>query len=186
MSEKNIGSVLVMDDERLVGIFSERDYARKGILQGRKAKSTPVAEVMTSEVITVSPEMSIEDCMRLFNDKRIRHLPVVEGGRVIGLLSIGDIVHAIIREQSVHIQFLEQYISNLFSLPFGARGLEQHFLTLITYGHGLTYRGSLHYRLHVHCLGASAEDRQIRLGFTYGGIVLVGPVVWYRADADLQ
>ncbi len=113
MSEKNIGSVLVMDDERLVGIFSERDYARKGILQGRKAKSTPVAEVMTSEVITVSPEMSIEDCMRLFNDKRIRHLPVVEGGRVIGLLSIGDIVHAIIREQSVHIQFLEQYISGI-------------------------------------------------------------------------
>ncbi len=113
MSEKNIGSVLVMDDERLVGIFSERDYARKGILQGRKAKSTPVAEVMTSEVITVSPEMSIEDCMRLFNDKRIRHLPVVEGGRVIGLLSIGDIVYAIIREQSVHIQFLEQYISGI-------------------------------------------------------------------------
>ncbi len=113
MSEKNIGAVLVMDDERLVGIFSERDYARKGILQGRKAKSTPVMEVMTSGVITVSPEMSIEDCMRLFDDKRIRHLPVVEGGRVIGLLSIGDIVHAIIREQSVHIQFLEQYISGI-------------------------------------------------------------------------
>lgn len=111
MAEKNIGAVLVMDGERLAGIFSERDYARKGIIQGRKAKSTPVTEVMTANVITVTTDMSIEDCMNLFNSKRIRHLPVVEDGKVTGLLSIGDIVHAIIQEQSTHIQFLEQYIS---------------------------------------------------------------------------
>mgnify|MGYP000639840248 CR=1 FL=1 len=113
MADKNIGAVLVMDGEQLVGIFSERDYARKGIIQGRKAKSTPVSEVMTANVITVTPEMSIEDCMQLFNNKRIRHLPVMENGKVVGLLSIGDIVHAIIREQSIHIQFLEQYIAGI-------------------------------------------------------------------------
>jgi CBS domain-containing protein len=113
MAQKNIGAVLVMEGERLVGIFSERDYARRGILQGRESKSTRVSEVMTSNVITVTPDMSIEDCMRLFDNKRIRHLPVVEDGQVAGLLSIGDIVHAIIREQSAHIQFLEQYISGI-------------------------------------------------------------------------
>lgn len=111
MAEKNIGAVLVMDGDRLAGIFSERDYARKGIIQGRKAKSTPVTEVMTANVISVSKDMSIEDCMNLFSSKRIRHLPVLEGGNVVGLLSIGDIVNAIIQEQTTHIQFLEQYIS---------------------------------------------------------------------------
>ncbi|MCW5923591.1 MAG: CBS domain-containing protein [Saprospiraceae bacterium] len=111
MAEKNIGAVLVMEGDRLAGIFSERDYARKGIVQGRKAKSTPVAEVMTANVFTVSPTMDIEDCMQLFSDKKIRHLPVMENGRVVGMLSIGDIVSAIIREQKDHITFLEQYIS---------------------------------------------------------------------------
>ncbi len=111
MAEKNIGAVLVMDGERLAGIFSERDYARKGIIKGRKAKSTPMTEVMTPNVFTVTPDMSIEDCMNLFSQKRIRHLPVLEYGRVIGVLSIGDIVNAIIREQTDRIQYLEQYIS---------------------------------------------------------------------------
>lgn len=111
MAEKNIGAVLVMEGERLAGIFSERDYARKGIIQGRKAKSTPVTEVMTANVFTVTVDMSIEDCMNMFSSKRIRHLPVVEAGQVLGLLSIGDIVNAIIQEQTSHIQFLEQYIS---------------------------------------------------------------------------
>ena len=111
MSEKNIGAVMVMDGERLAGIFSERDYARKGIIQGRKAKSTPVTEVMTHNVFTVTPEMDIEDCMQLFSDKRIRHLPVLSNGEVMGMLSIGDIVSAIMAEQKSHIQFLEQYIS---------------------------------------------------------------------------
>lgn len=111
MAEKNIGAVMVMDGPRLAGIFSERDYARKGIIAGRKAKSTPVSEVMTANVFFVSPEMDIEDCMQLFSDKRIRHLPVVDHGVVVGMLSIGDIVTAIMNEQKSHINFLEQYIS---------------------------------------------------------------------------
>ncbi|MBL7802130.1 MAG: CBS domain-containing protein [Saprospiraceae bacterium] len=112
MAEKNIGAVMVMDGGRLVGIFSERDYARKGIIQGRKAKSTPVTEVMTANVFTVTPEMNIDDCMQLFSDKHIRHLPVVtQQQEVVGMLSIGDIVTAIMREQKEHIHFLEHYIS---------------------------------------------------------------------------
>ncbi len=110
MADKNIGAIMVMEGERLSGIFSERDYARKGIIQGRKAKSTPIREVMISEVITVSPDMDIDDCMQLFIGKHIRHLPVVANGQVMGMLSIGDIVNAIIQEQGEHIKFLEQYI----------------------------------------------------------------------------
>jgi len=111
MADKNIGAIMIMDDDRLVGIFSERDYARKGIIQGRKAKSTALTEVMIHDVITVSPDMDIEDCMNLFIDKYIRHLPVVNDGQVIGMLSIGDIVNAIIKDQLDHINFLEQYIT---------------------------------------------------------------------------
>jgi len=111
MAQNNIGAVMVMEGERLAGIFSERDYARKGIIQGRKAKSTPLTDVMTHNVFTVSPEMDIENCMQLFSDKRIRHLPVLAGTEVMGMLSIGDIVSAIIQEQKQHIEFLEQYIS---------------------------------------------------------------------------
>ena len=111
MADKNIGAIMVMEDDRLVGIFSERDYARKGIIQGRKAKSTPLTEVMIHEVITVTPDMDIDDCMQLFINKFIRHLPVVRGDQVIGMLSIGDIVNAIIKEQLDHIKFLEQYIT---------------------------------------------------------------------------
>lgn len=113
MAAKNIGAVMVMEGDRLVGIFSERDYARKGIIQGRKAKSTPVTEVMTPNVFTVSPTMKIEDCMQLFSDKHIRHLPVVDGTKVVGMLSIGDIVTTIMNEQKMHIDFLEQYISGV-------------------------------------------------------------------------
>jgi CBS domain-containing protein len=111
MAEKNIGAVLVMDGDRLLGIFSERDYARKGIIQGRKAKSTPVTEVMSTNLITVTPEMGIRECMNLMTTKRVRHLPVLEGDTVVGMLSIGDLVNAIIIEQRTHIKFLEQYIS---------------------------------------------------------------------------
>ncbi len=112
MRVENIGAVMIMDGDKLVGIFSERDYARKGIIQGRKAKTTPVNEVMTGNVFTVSPEMSLEDCMQLFSDKHIRHLPVLSDGKVLGMLSIGDIVNAIMMEQKDHIQFLEKYISS--------------------------------------------------------------------------
>jgi CBS domain-containing protein len=111
MSEKGIGAVMVMEGDRLVGIFSERDYARKGIIAGRKAKSTPVTEVMTPNVFTVSPTMDIEDCMTLFSEKRIRHLPVVDNQQVIGMLSIGDIVTAIIQAQDQQIKYLEAYIT---------------------------------------------------------------------------
>lgn len=111
MSEQGIGAVMVMDGDRLIGIFSERDYARKGIIAGRKAKSTPVTEVMTPNVFTVSPSMDIEDCMTLFSEKRIRHLPVVDNQRVIGMLSIGDIVTAIIQAQDQQIKYLEAYIT---------------------------------------------------------------------------
>ena len=112
MAEKNIGAVMVMRGDDLVGIFSERDYARKGIIQGRKAKTTQLNEVMIHDVITVTPEMNIDDCMQLFIGRYIRHLPVVKDGKVIGMLSIGDIVNAIIQEQLDHIKFLEQYISS--------------------------------------------------------------------------
>lgn len=111
MTSKNIGAVLVMDGLHLAGIFSERDYARKGILQGREAKSTPITEVMTANVFTVTPDMNIQDCMELFSEKRIRHLPVKDGEKVLGLLSIGDIVTAIIEQQSTQIEYLEQYIN---------------------------------------------------------------------------
>ena len=112
MTKENVGAVMVVKNEKLVGIFSERDYARKGIIMGRKAKSTPLTEVMTSNVFTVTPDMNMEDCMQLFSDKRIRHLPVVHGSDLLGMLSIGDIVTAIIVEQKEHIQFLEKYISS--------------------------------------------------------------------------
>jgi len=112
MTAENIGAVMIMEGDRLVGIFSERDYARKGIIKGRTAKTTPVTKVMTSNVFTVTPEMSLEDCMQLFSDKHIRHLPVVSDDKVVGMLSIGDIVNAIIVEQKNHIQFLEKYISS--------------------------------------------------------------------------
>lgn len=111
MAEKNIGAVLVMEGDKLVGIFSERDYARKGIVQGRKAKSTPVTEVMTPNVFTVESNMNINDCMKLMSEKKFRHLPVMEENKVVGVLSIGDIVDAIFKEQVSHISYLESYIS---------------------------------------------------------------------------
>ena len=112
MTRENIGAVMILDGDKLIGIFSERDYARKGIIQGRKAKTTPVTEVMTKNVYTITPDNNLEDCMQLFSDKHIRHLPVVSEDKVIGMLSIGDIVSAIITEQKDHIQFLEKYISS--------------------------------------------------------------------------
>jgi CBS domain-containing protein len=111
MAEKNIGAVVVLEDTKLVGIFSERDYARKGILQGRKAKSTPVSEVMTPKVFTVDLSMGINDCLQLMGEKHFRHLPVMSEGALVGVVSVSDIVHAIIREQNSHIQHLEQFIT---------------------------------------------------------------------------
>ena len=112
MSEKKIGAVVVLKDDNLVGIFSERDYARKGIIEGRSAKTTKIEEVMTPKVFTVDKTKSINECMQLFSEKKFRHLPVVDDEKVIGILSIGDIVTSIINDQKDHIDFLEQYIRN--------------------------------------------------------------------------
>jgi CBS domain-containing protein len=111
MAEHAIGSVLVMRGEALVGIATERDYARKVILKGRSSQDTPVADIMSSPVITVSPGEDIRRCMQIVTEKRIRHLPVVEGGNVVGLISIGDLLKWVIREQEQEIEQLQQYIA---------------------------------------------------------------------------
>ena len=111
MSEKNIGALLVVDADRLIGIFSERDYARKVILKGKASKNTPVKEIMSTKILYVGPDQSIEECMALMTDKRIRHLPVLVGDELLGIISIGDVVKAIISEQEITIHWLEKYIS---------------------------------------------------------------------------
>lgn len=110
MAEKNIGAVLVIENEKPVGIFSERDYARKIVLLGKSSINTPVSEVMSTHLVTVSKETPVNECMQLMTDKHIRHLPVIENEKVIGVVSIGDIVSRIIREQGNTIQQLENYI----------------------------------------------------------------------------
>ena len=110
LAEEGVGALLVMEGERLVGIVSERDYARKVILQGKSSKTTPVHEIMTPDVLYVSPGTTNEECMALMTAKRIRHLPVVENEKVVGVLSIGDLVRDIIAEQQLAIQLLENYI----------------------------------------------------------------------------
>jgi len=111
MADKNIGAVLVKDKGGLVGILSERDYARKVDLLGKKATDTPVREIMTSRVLCVRPEQTTEECMALMTDKHVRHLPVVEGEQVIGVVSIGDVVKSIISHQEFLIEQLENYIT---------------------------------------------------------------------------
>ena len=111
MAEKNIGALLVMHQKTLVGIFSERDYARKIVLKGESSRTAIVKDVMTSAVLSVHPEQSIEECMSLMTNKHIRHLPVLENGTLIGLISIGDVVKAIISEHEDTIKHLENYIT---------------------------------------------------------------------------
>ncbi|MBD2702763.1 CBS domain-containing protein [Spirosoma sp. BT702] len=111
MADKNIGAVLVVDKGMLTGIFSERDYARKIVLKDRHSDDTRIADVMTANVITIAPEQSLEECMHIMSDKHIRHLPVMETGELLGIISINDVVSAIIRDQKTRIDSLESYIS---------------------------------------------------------------------------
>jgi CBS domain-containing protein len=111
MAEKEVGALLVLDGGKLVGIISERDYARKVILKGKSSLDTPVRDIMTSKVICVRPEQTIEECMALMTDKHVRHLPAVVGNEVVGVVSIGDLVKAVIAEKDFMIKQLEDYIT---------------------------------------------------------------------------
>ncbi|MFC5743940.1 CBS domain-containing protein [Dyella tabacisoli] len=112
MAEHRVGALLVMRGERLVGIVSERDYARKVILQGRSSAQTTVSEIMSSPPLTVTPDTDVFDCMRLCTNSRVRHLPVVRGEAVIGVISIGDLVKAVIDAQAEEIEHLQRYIAS--------------------------------------------------------------------------
>ncbi len=111
MADKGVGALLVMDGEKLVGIVTERDYARKVILEGKSSKSSQVAEIMTRQVLCVSPQQTVDECMALMTDKRARHLPVLDHKKVVGVVSIGDLVKAMINEQQVLIDHLQHYIA---------------------------------------------------------------------------
>lgn len=113
MADKNIGALLVLEGDQLIGIFSERDYARKVILKGKASKNIPVKEIMSLEVVYVRPEQTIADCMALMTDRRIRHLPVLEGRQLVGLISIGDVVGSIIFEQGLQIKEIETDITGV-------------------------------------------------------------------------
>jgi len=114
MAEKNVGALPVMEGNRLVGIFSERDYTRKVILHGKSSRMTPVKEILSSKVVTVSPEETLDDAMRKMTEFRIRHLPVLEGQNVVGIVSIGDLVKWIISAQNATIDHLEGYITGRY------------------------------------------------------------------------
>ncbi len=111
MCDRNVSAVLVTENEKLAGIFTERDYARKLILQGKASKETRIREVMTEDLITVTSNTTIDDCMQLMTGKFVRHLPVVEGGKLLGIISIGDVVKSVIEEQKFIIENMEHYIS---------------------------------------------------------------------------
>ena len=112
MAEKRIGAVLVMQGTQLVGILSERDYARKIVLQGRSSSDTPVRAIMTSDVVTIGLDDNADHCMQLVTDRRIRHLPVLQNGEVVGVVSIGDLVKAVIEDQQVELDQLQRYIAS--------------------------------------------------------------------------
>ena len=110
LANANIGALIVVEDDRPVGIFTERDYARNVVLKGKSSPTTPVRDIMTTRVIFVKPEQSVEDCMAIMTDKHIRHLPVLDGEKLVGMISIGDLVKSIIADQKFTIEQLEQFI----------------------------------------------------------------------------
>lgn len=112
MSDKGIGGIVIMDGDRLVGIMTERDYARKVVLDGKSSRNASVREIMTDQVLCVTPEQTIDECMALMTDKRARHLPVLEDDQVVGVISIGDLVKAVIHEQQILIDQLQNYITS--------------------------------------------------------------------------
>jgi CBS domain-containing protein len=112
MMEKNISSLLIMENEVLKGIFTERDYARKLVLQGKSSKDTPIADIMTADLYTITPSHTIDHCMEMMSSYKIRHLPVIDNNRVTGMVSIGDVVKFIIEDQKRTIQQLESYIAS--------------------------------------------------------------------------
>ncbi len=111
MSDQNLGALLVIDKRGVVGIFSERDYARKVVLKGKLSKTTPVSELMTKKVLYVDPGTSVEDCVALMTEKNIRHLPVIEKNQLVGLVTVGDVLKQLIEDQKFEIQELERYIN---------------------------------------------------------------------------
>ena len=111
MADRNIGALVVIEGDKVVGLLTERDYTRKGILKGRAAKETPVRDIMTTPVICVSPEQSVDACIAIMTEKRVRHLPVLQNGRLIGIVSIGDVLKTTIGDQQFTIEQLEHYIS---------------------------------------------------------------------------
>jgi CBS domain-containing protein len=111
MCEKNIGGLLICENGKLLGIFTERDYARKLILKGKSSKDTEIRDLMTSNLITVTPDTSVDDCMRVMTGRKIRHLPVLDNNELVGLISIGDVVRFVIEEQKSIIEHLEHYIT---------------------------------------------------------------------------
>lgn len=114
MAEREVGALLVMEGSQLAGVISERDYARKVILQGRSSKDTAVADIMTAEVVTVTPRHTVDECMKLMTELRMRHLPVTDGGRITGVVSLGDLVKYVITAQEAEIQHLQAYIAGAY------------------------------------------------------------------------
>ena len=112
MAEKNVGALMVIDDEgKLIGMFSERDYARKIVLHGLSSKEAKLVDYMSTDLYTVKPETNVLDCMAVMTDKYVRHIPVLDHNKIVGIISIGDVVNTIIREQKAHIKDLEKYIT---------------------------------------------------------------------------
>ena len=114
MAQKNVGALMVLENGVLIGIISERDYTRKVILQGKSSKETPVGEIMTKELVTAEPNDNIAECMRVMTERRVRHLPVLEGSKIIGIVSIGDLLKWVISAQDAAIDHLERYITGSY------------------------------------------------------------------------